>query len=108
MMTSFRMGIGASRIAEVLNERLGVDEEVSCIFLVQTGTQATLSVEGYLVEEFKRTGKMCNFCGLVANAKTIYDRDFRDAPFCTVRFDETYYYLHYDCAQSEYFLSFQL
>ena len=106
MMTSFRMGIGASRIAEVLNHRLGLDERVSCLFFLETGTQATLPGEGYLLEEFKRTGKISNFSGSVSNAKTIYDRDFKDAAFCTVKFDETYYYLHYDCAKSTHFLKF--
>ena len=64
MMTTFRTGIAASRIAEVLNQRLGIDDQVSCMFLMETGKQATLSGEGYLLEEFKKSGKILQYSGI--------------------------------------------
>ena len=63
-MTAFWIGIGASHIAEVLNSREGNNDRVSSMFIIETGKQATLSGEGYLLDEFKKTGRISQYSGL--------------------------------------------
>ena len=106
MMTSFRIGIGASRIAEVLNHRKGLNGNVGCMFLMQTGDQATVSSEGFLVEKFLKSGKIKQFPGFGTTPKRIFDREFKDAQYRFVRFDETNYYLNYDSQQSTVYFCF--
>ena len=96
MMTCFRFGIAASRIAEILNSRMNITEKVSCLFFLESGNQTTFSGEGFLLEEFKKTGKLGNFSGMGMQPKRIYDRDFDDALCRSVTFSETYYKMSYD------------
>ena len=103
MMTSFRIGIGASRIAEVLNKRLGIDDRVACLFFMETGGQTTYSGEGYLLEDFKKNGKISNYSGNGEQTRRIYDREFSEASLRCVNFSETYHKLQYDCRDSKYF-----
>ena len=73
------MGIAASHISEVLNQRMGNEEEVGCIFMIQTGNQFTFSGEGNMFNKFKQDRKIPKFAGLDMQAKCIYDRNFEDA-----------------------------
>ena len=106
-MTCFRIGVGASRIAEVLNSRLDNGQKSSCMFMIETGQQATISGEGYLLEDFLKSGKIENFSGLGTKLKRIHERDFKDAAYRLVKSDETFYHLNYDsCSSILYFSIF--
>ena len=101
-MTAFRIGIAASRIAEVLNSRLENDDKATCLFMIENGQQATISGEGYLLDKFIRNGQIQGFSGIGTTPKRIHDREFRSAPYRLVKFDETFYHLNYDSRKSNF------
>ena len=104
-MTCFRVGIAASRIAEVLNKRMEIEEKVACLMFMENGKQTTVSGEGFLFDNFKKTGKIEQYSGLGCTPKRIYDRDFDESKLRTVTFSETYYKMSYDGRDSKYFFT---
>ena len=94
------------RYAEIYNKRKNSDESkpVGHISLVQTGNQMTLSGSGEIYEQFKAWGFLQNLSGIATEPVSFFQDGYKNAPVRAIKFDETYYDMHYDVRSSKEWL----
>ena len=94
------------RYAEIYNQRKGNEgknDNVGHISVIETGGQTTFSGSGEIYENFKKTGLIQNFSGYGHKPVSFFENGFDSALSREIKFNETYYDMHYDVRNSESF-----
>ena len=76
-------------------------KNVGHVLVVDTGGQTTISGSGEIFEKFKELGQLKDYAGYGQVPKTFFDRGYKSATVCYMKFDQTYHRMPYDCMCSK-------